>query len=463
MGRTPCCSGEGLKKGAWTEDEDKKLVDYIAEHGEGGWRSLPQKAGLLRCGKSCRLRWANYLKPGIKRGEFSIEEEETVIRLHSTLGNKWSTIAKQLPGRTDNEIKNHWNTRLKRLAVERRIDRSAAKKSPKVPENGDTNIEADNRTSQVQELENSGKSKGSISTSSKLLNEVAVKLRTSGSLASFMSQQVGTSKSPEGSSVPSASSARLLNKMATTLSSLSPKSHPLSAIKAIFSKSLEGGVSGTPSGSINILNSENNGIGNSNNSPVESIPQPLENAVQVSRQTTVSASARLLNRMASKLALTHHRPHLLLVDSRTVSSDSPDQERTRTESLPSEPSLLMQDSPQQILSHFDGATSGTYAGDQSYNGHQDLAIQGDRDLPFLMEIDDHVHDHDDQKERDDQNVVCEYDQLESFLNENDSDEVFMISASTSPVEANIECNLAAANIWDDSFFVDEFFDAAIIQ
>ncbi|GMN32209.1 hypothetical protein TIFTF001_049759, partial [Ficus carica] len=63
MGRTPCCSGEGLKKGAWTEDEDKKLVDYIAEHGEGGWRSLPQKAGLLRCGKSCRLRWANYLKP----------------------------------------------------------------------------------------------------------------------------------------------------------------------------------------------------------------------------------------------------------------------------------------------------------------------------------------------------------------------------------------------------------------
>ncbi|GMN72932.1 hypothetical protein TIFTF001_055297 [Ficus carica] len=271
-----------------------------------------------------------------------------------------------------------------------------------------------------------------------------------------MSQQVVTSKSPEGSSVPSASSARLLNKMATTLSSAPPKSHSLSAIRAIFSKSLDGGVSSTSTGSINNLNSENNGIGNSNNSPVESIPQPLENAVQVSRQTTVSASARLLNIMASKLALTHHRPHLLLVDSRTVSSNSPDQERIRTESLASEPSLLMRDLPQQFLSHFDGTNSGTCH-------HQDMVIEGDGDPPFLTEIDDHDRHRDDQKERDDQNVVFEYDQLESFLGVNDSDEVFITSASTSPVEANIECELAAANIWNDSFFVDEFFDAAIIQ
>ena len=348
-----------------------------------------------------------------------------------------------MSGRTDNEIKNHWNTRLKRVAAERRIDRSAAKNSPEVPENGDTNIEADNRTSQVQELDNSGKSKGSISTSSKLLNEVAAKLRASGSLASFMSQQVGTSKSADGSSVPSASSARLLNKMATTLSSPSPKSHSLSAIRAIFSKSLDGGVSSTSTGSINNLNSENNGIGNSNNSPVEITPQPLENAVQVSRQATVSASARLLNRMASKLALTHHRPHLLVVDSRTVSSKSPDPERTRTESLASEPSLLTRDSPQQILSHFDGTTSGTCGGEKSYNCNQDLAIEDDRDLPLLTEIDDHDRDHDDQKEKDDQNVICEYDQLESFLNGNDSDEVIMTSGSTSPVQANIACDLEA--------------------
>ncbi|GMN20097.1 hypothetical protein TIFTF001_047040, partial [Ficus carica] len=359
-GETPCCNGEGLKKGAWTEDEDKKLVDYIAEHGEGGWRSLPQKAGLLRCGKSCRLRWANYLKPGIKRGEFSVEEEETLIRLHSALGNKWSTIAKQLSGRTDNEIKNHWNTRLKRLAAERRIKRSEGTNSPDVPAvNSNTNTKADNSSEKVKEVENFGESNGSISTSCRLVNEVAAKLRASGLLSSFISRQVGTSKSPV---VPSASSARLLNKMATTLGTSSPKSHSLSAIKAIFSKSLEGGVS-----SINNLHSENNGIGNSINSPVESTPQPPENAVQVSRQMTVSASARLLNRMASKLALTQHRPHLLVVDSRTVSSESPDPERTRTESLASEPSLLTRDSPQLILSHSDGTTSGTCGGEKSYN------------------------------------------------------------------------------------------------
>ncbi|GMN36996.1 hypothetical protein TIFTF001_042559 [Ficus carica] len=448
MGRTPCCSGEGLKKGTWADDEDRKLVDYITEHGEGGWRSLPQKAGnnvvyedarncisLWRCGKSCRLRWANYLKPGIKRGEFGIEEEETIIRLHSTLGNKWSTIAKQLRGRTDNEIKNHWNTRLKRLADEWRIKRNEARNSSEVPENCGTNAEADNTTSKLQEVNNSGKSKASISTSSKLLNEVAAKLRASGSLASLMSQQVGTSKSPKGRSIPSASSASLLNKMATTLSLSSPKSHSLDAIKAMFSKSLEGGVSCTSSDGINGLNSEKIGISNSNT------PQS-ENAVQVSRQTTLSASARLLNRMGTKLALTRHRPHLLVGDSRTVSNNSPDQERIRTESLASEPSLLMRDLPQQFLSHFDGNNSGTCH-------HQDMVIESDGDPPFLTEIDD--HDHDDQKERNDQNIVCEYDQLESFLNGNDSDEVYMTIASPSPVEVNIAYGLEAAHTWNDFF------------
>ena len=152
-----------------------------------------------------------------------------------------------------------------------------------------TNAEADNTTSKLQEVKNSGKSKGSISTSSKLLmNEVAAKLRASGSLASLMSQQVGTSKSPKGSSIPTASSASLLNKMAKTLSSSSPKSHSLDAIKAMFSKSLEGGISSTSCGSINILNSENIEIGNSNTAQ-------SENSMQVSRQTTLSASARLLN------------------------------------------------------------------------------------------------------------------------------------------------------------------------
>ncbi|XP_015572018.1 transcription factor MYB3 [Ricinus communis] len=114
MGRTPCCSEAGLKKGAWTADEDQKLIAYIQKHGEGGWRTLPQKAGLQRCGKSCRLRWFNYLRPDIKRGQFSAEEDRKIIQLHSTLGNRWSAIARHLPKRTDNEIKNYWNTYLKK-------------------------------------------------------------------------------------------------------------------------------------------------------------------------------------------------------------------------------------------------------------------------------------------------------------------------------------------------------------
>ncbi|KAL1215064.1 Transcription factor MYB28 [Cardamine amara subsp. amara] len=122
MSRKPCCIGEGLKKGAWTTDEDKKLISYIHDHGEGGWRDIPQKAGLKRCGKSCRLRWTNYLKPEIKRGEFSSEEEQIIIMLHASRGNKWSVIARHLPRRTDNEIKNYWNTHLKKRLIEHGID-----------------------------------------------------------------------------------------------------------------------------------------------------------------------------------------------------------------------------------------------------------------------------------------------------------------------------------------------------
>ncbi|KAK8948010.1 Myb-related protein Myb4 [Platanthera guangdongensis] len=88
MGRSPCCEKAGLKKGPWTPEEDQKLLAYIEEHGHGSWRSLPIKAELQRCGKSCRLRWTNYLRPDIKRGKFSLQEEQTIIQLHALLGNR---------------------------------------------------------------------------------------------------------------------------------------------------------------------------------------------------------------------------------------------------------------------------------------------------------------------------------------------------------------------------------------
>ncbi|KAJ3700101.1 hypothetical protein LUZ61_003806 [Rhynchospora tenuis] len=122
MGRAPSSDENGLKKGPWTSEEDQKLVEYIQKNGHGSWRALPKLAGLNRCGKSCRLRWTNYLRPDIKRGKFSPEEEQTILRLHSVLGNKWSTIATHLPGRTDNEIKNYWNTHMKKKLLQMGID-----------------------------------------------------------------------------------------------------------------------------------------------------------------------------------------------------------------------------------------------------------------------------------------------------------------------------------------------------
>ncbi|XP_076929231.1 transcription factor MYB36-like [Bidens hawaiensis] len=121
MGRAPCCDKANVKKGPWSPEEDAKLKDYIEKYGTGGnWIALPQKIGIKRCGKSCRLRWLNYLRPNIKHGGFSEEEDNIICSLYISIGSRWSIIAAQLPGRTDNDIKNYWNTRLKKKLLGRR-------------------------------------------------------------------------------------------------------------------------------------------------------------------------------------------------------------------------------------------------------------------------------------------------------------------------------------------------------
>ncbi|XVF08405.1 hypothetical protein REPUB_Repub07fG0000800 [Reevesia pubescens] len=122
MGRHSCCLKQKLRKGLWSPEEDEKLFNYITRFGVGCWSSVPKLAGLQRCGKSCRLRWINYLRPDLKRGMFSQQEEDLIISLHEVLGNRWAQIAAQLPGRTDNEIKNFWNSCLKKKLMKQGID-----------------------------------------------------------------------------------------------------------------------------------------------------------------------------------------------------------------------------------------------------------------------------------------------------------------------------------------------------
>ncbi|CAA3012564.1 transcription factor MYB61-like [Olea europaea subsp. europaea] len=134
MGRHSCCYKQKLRKGLWSPEEDEKLIHHITKHGHGCWSSVPKLAGLQRCGKSCRLRWINYLRPDLKRGTFSPEEENLIIELHAVLGNRWSQIAAQLPGRTDNEIKNLWNSSIKKKLRQKGIDPNTHKPLSEVEE-----------------------------------------------------------------------------------------------------------------------------------------------------------------------------------------------------------------------------------------------------------------------------------------------------------------------------------------
>ncbi|MCD7450750.1 Myb- protein [Datura stramonium] len=166
MGRPPCCDKIGIKKGPWTPEEDIILVSYIQEHGPGNWRSVPTNTGLMRCSKSCRLRWTNYLRPGIKRGNFTPHEEGMIIHLQALLGNKWAAIASYLPQRTDNDIKNYWNTHLKKKLKKFQTDLDSHNLAPPPPPHNNNNYDHHQFSWQFTSGSNSSPSSSSLYASS---------------------------------------------------------------------------------------------------------------------------------------------------------------------------------------------------------------------------------------------------------------------------------------------------------
>ncbi|XP_011020166.1 PREDICTED: transcription factor MYB82-like [Populus euphratica] len=139
-----------FKKGLWKPEEDLILKTYVETHGEGNWSAVSKRSGLMRCGKSCRLRWKNYLRPNIIRGGMSQDEEDMIIRMHKLLGNRWTLIAGRLPGRTDNDVKNYWNTHLnKRCPIRKR------KTIDSKPDQNDNNTKKQYRSKRIRSLSNS--------------------------------------------------------------------------------------------------------------------------------------------------------------------------------------------------------------------------------------------------------------------------------------------------------------------
>ncbi|PPD72165.1 hypothetical protein GOBAR_DD30947 [Gossypium barbadense] len=130
-------------KGQWTMEEDRMLIQLVEQYGVRKWSHIAQMLP-GRIGKQCRERWHNHLRPDIKKDTWSEEEDKVLIQAHREIGNKWAEIAKRLPGRTENSIKNHWNA-TKRRQFSKRKCRS------KYPRDGAAVKAADNKSSSIKQ------------------------------------------------------------------------------------------------------------------------------------------------------------------------------------------------------------------------------------------------------------------------------------------------------------------------